>query len=272
LANATDVKVLELSLGSSDWRRTGAYKEGSVIVQSKADCAPCPHSSPCSQASHRCSEMLSPHDIALVAMAVIEGDVGRLKRIAVKRCASLQILRAHILKNGCWTAIDTAAEGKDIVSQAIERCVWKFVLDGEDLNPLARFGTESLNLSEDLKHMISSDAWAGVLPHLDFIESHSQRSHDEAGALLNQALVFTKPGGGELEPALNRIREFFGRHRPYARALSWLDEVAGIRGSQTVIPITGLRRLQSEIDEIARQSEAKTKLVRSLKSQLTEFL
>lgn len=58
LAAMSEVAILELSLGSSQPLQVGAYSNNSVILQPRVSCGPCPHSQPCSKASHFCGEGL----------------------------------------------------------------------------------------------------------------------------------------------------------------------------------------------------------------------
>lgn len=59
LANFTSTRVLELSLGSSDIKRTGVYKEGSFIFQPIVSCLPCSHSKGCTMSEHLCANSIN---------------------------------------------------------------------------------------------------------------------------------------------------------------------------------------------------------------------
>jgi ADP-heptose:LPS heptosyltransferase len=58
LAAETKTPALVLSLGSSDATKTSPWMFGAWILTTQTACAPCVHSSPCSQKSHLCGEDL----------------------------------------------------------------------------------------------------------------------------------------------------------------------------------------------------------------------
>lgn len=76
------VACVEISVGSSDWRRTGAWSPSSSILQAPTECAPCPHSSACSRPRRDCADEISPE---YVARSLIE----TFDRIGAERAPSL---------------------------------------------------------------------------------------------------------------------------------------------------------------------------------------
>lgn len=64
LSNFTSTRVLELSLGSSDIKRTGIYKEGAFIFQPTVSCLPCTHSKGCTMAEHLCANSINLNSLA----------------------------------------------------------------------------------------------------------------------------------------------------------------------------------------------------------------
>ena len=63
LATWTGTPIIELALGSSNPNETGAYQEGAMILKSRVPCAPCRHSSSCSQSTFICHENLSVESV-----------------------------------------------------------------------------------------------------------------------------------------------------------------------------------------------------------------
>lgn len=58
LAAEVRTPTVVLSLGSSDYSKTMPWIHGAWILSSEVECAPCPHSRPCIQSTHLCSEKL----------------------------------------------------------------------------------------------------------------------------------------------------------------------------------------------------------------------
>lgn len=63
LATWTGTPIVEIALGSSNPNETGAYQEGALILKPQVPCAPCRHSSSCSQSSFVCQEDLSVNSV-----------------------------------------------------------------------------------------------------------------------------------------------------------------------------------------------------------------
>lgn len=56
LAAQLGTPLVEIAIGSSDIRKTGAYSRNAVQLTSQVACAPCTHSAACPQKSHLCAE------------------------------------------------------------------------------------------------------------------------------------------------------------------------------------------------------------------------
>lgn len=56
IAAQVGTPLVEISIGSSDAKKTGAFSNRAMILQGAVACAPCEHSKPCSQAQHLCAE------------------------------------------------------------------------------------------------------------------------------------------------------------------------------------------------------------------------
>lgn len=66
LAAETRTPCLVLSLGSSDATKTSPWMFGAWVMTTTTTCAPCPHSSPCSQKIHLCGEDLKINSVMSV--------------------------------------------------------------------------------------------------------------------------------------------------------------------------------------------------------------
>ncbi|MBX3021093.1 MAG: glycosyltransferase family 9 protein [Bdellovibrionales bacterium] len=231
LANASSIRVLELSLGSSDFLRTGIYKPDSLILQGKLACAPCPHSGACSQPTHACAETLRPETVALAAQALAHADWKTLNEQS-RANGQVTYLRTRHLETGFWFAADMAV-GHPLrtVEAIVERCTWKFLLNQEFKRPLVEFGSETVRLENEIERLLPGSSRAPLLTHLDFMEEETGRRHDTA-----------------------------------ARALSrFAREQAG-----RAFDLSQIRHQQTQMEEDARQAEIKVKLIRSLKTRLME--
>jgi len=170
LANASPIRVLELSLGSSDPARTGIYKEDSLILQPQVQCGPCPHSEPCSQKTQVCASGLQPESVVQAVLGLLQNDWDQLKNFALKQPA-LSFFRTRHLACGFWFAEKlTQVESKNVVEEIIERSACKFWLNNEHQRDLAGYGSESVRLQEDLESLWQSAEPRPLLAHLDFLE------------------------------------------------------------------------------------------------------
>lgn len=227
LANASGTRVLEIALGPSDVLRTGVYKSDSLILTSTVGCAPCPHESSCSQATHACAEQLTPAAVAQAVTALLADDWTTLATQAQSHRA-IKYLRTRRLGTGFWFAADLApAQPARTVEALLERCTWKFLLNQEFQKPLVEFGSETVRLENEVRDLVPEVP--PVLAHLEFLEKSEVAKNERAERALR---TFTKT------------------HK---------DQDLG-----------SARRAQAKLEEDARESEIKVKLIRSLKSRLME--
>src|SRR5262249_16098474 len=109
LANAFDTPVLELSLGSSDYGRTGIYRANNLILQPLLGCSPCPHSKPCSELSHLCATGLTPEVVSMTAHHLMARDWPGLRELAREFESEIRFLRTRLSTSGFWAAVDLSA-------------------------------------------------------------------------------------------------------------------------------------------------------------------
>jgi ADP-heptose:LPS heptosyltransferase len=232
LANACAIPVLELSLGPSDWRRTGPYKTNALILQPKISCAPCPHSGPCSRPQHECAQLLHPATGASAAAALLADDWNQLARLAQN--SPLRFLRTHLASNGFWLAKDLQASPEVLMEDLLRRSTWKFLLNREHQQQLAKFGSEGVQLREELQKLGALNR-PGLLQHLDFLEQQSAT---------------------QVESTQQALRE--------------TQRAPILMASDGVTAITEKRRTTQERERASGLAEVYLKMVRSLKAQLLE--
>lgn len=265
LANASTVPILELSLGSSDYRRTGVYKEDSLILQPKVGCSPCPHSGSCSKSTHECAETLTPEVVTAAAHNLASGQWMEISRLAREFYLEVGFLRTKHLASGFWLAFDaTRKEADTVITTVLERCTWKFLLNREHMNPVAQFGSEGIFMRRELSGIFSADRLAKLEPHLEFLEKQAVCLEAEAEVLLRA--VKNKTADSQ------ELKDFFRKYQPHSSVHSWIENLTFKEAEGAPPQIGSLRRVHSQLEQIVQQSRVKTKLIRSLKSQLTEFI
>ena len=232
MANCAKVPILELSMGSSDYRRTGAYTPNSLILQADVTCGPCPHSMPCSQATHACAMSIAPSAVAASAHHLLACDWGSLKNLADEFAGEVRFLRTHILDSGFWYAADLIpGKSEEVVETILERCTWKFVNNREFLKPVAQFGSEGIYMQRELATILPSELMPKVNIHLDFLEQTVTEQTEKVARLWEKARQTQLP-------------------------------------QEPVIEIGNLRRMHNQLERVYQQTNVKLKLIRSLKSQL----
>jgi ADP-heptose:LPS heptosyltransferase len=104
LASAAGTRTLEISIGSSDLFRTGAYGHGSVILHGKETCAPCPHSSGCFRTTHACAARVKPEAIAMVGSELMHGRTFQLRAIADEFSEDMTVYQVEARGSSFWAA------------------------------------------------------------------------------------------------------------------------------------------------------------------------
>lgn len=74
LAAQARCETVSLFLGSADPVKTSAWQKDSTLISARVACAPCVHSSPCSQRSHLCAEEISVQQVTDVTRALLTGS------------------------------------------------------------------------------------------------------------------------------------------------------------------------------------------------------
>ena len=263
LANAAPIRILELSLGSSDLLRSGTYKPNSVILQPTIACAPCPHSVPCHKSAHECGDQLTPEMVAAAAHFHLEGNWPGLAKLAGER-KDVRILRTRMTELGFWLADEILpSDAEKTIEKIVARCTWKFYLNRDYLQPVARFGTEGVHMKRSLEEILSMETVAGSGGFLDFLETEAGARRDRAALLLDSVR--------RRQPAVAEIQDFIETNDPQSRALKWMDQLN--QGSEPgVAEIAGLRRVHNQLDQYFHQAQVKVKLIQSLRALLTESI
>ncbi len=234
LANAARCSVVELALGSSDYRRTGIYKADSLIVHGRVACAPCPHSSPCSQASHLCAVQLDPIKMAAATDMFVREDWNGLNAFA--RGSNFGVRRTRHVAMGFWYAQDISGRSREETMQDwIDRSAWKFLLNAEEKGTVPSVGTEVYRLKTEIGELVPIGGVEPLLSRLDFLEKEL----------------------GERRQVWSEGRKEFEQSKSESQGRSTFD-------------LGHLRSRQNKLQFTEREIEIKMKLIQSLKTHLVE--
>ncbi len=261
LALASNVKIVELSLGSSDLYRTGAYAPDSLILRAQTECGPCPHSSPCSQVEHTCGSQLKPEVVAEATHLHLQDDWTALSELA-RQNTPMQLFRTRVLKSGFWWPLNLAGvQRQQTVRQLINQVGWKLQLGFNEVSPLLAMGSESLSLRREFDSILPQESGAELQQELRLLESEEELVETRAFELLETV--------NRRAPALGQIQDFLKSRGVATLSNDWLA-TAPPDTTQLVVNIEGLRRLQSELLSQGRLAQLKSKLIRNLRTQTME--
>ncbi len=74
LATWTQTPIIEVALGSSNPKETGAYQEGAWILKPSVPCNPCSHSQKCTQAHFICQNAITVQHLQNAMLSKLTGD------------------------------------------------------------------------------------------------------------------------------------------------------------------------------------------------------
>jgi ADP-heptose:LPS heptosyltransferase len=152
LASAAGTPLIEICLGSSDANRTGAYRHGSIILQSREACAPCVHSKPCHREKQFCASRIPTEAVAMIASEVYAGRSFQLKTIAEEYAEEIEVLRVESRASGYWAAYSVLESfTEDAVGRWVDLTCRKIWLDRAQVEGLSTRGTETVRLSRLLR-------------------------------------------------------------------------------------------------------------------------
>jgi hypothetical protein len=227
LAASTACKVVELCLGSSDWRRTGIFKDDSLIIAGRTACAPCSHSSACTQTAHLCAVPVTAEVVSSAVKLFMGGDWNRLQDMASGQ-SEVYMLRARRLTLGFWYAQDLGdTDPSRMAADLLKRVAWKLAFNRGRGDRSVEFGSAGMALRHELRALSGQDF---ALGHFEFLEN----AEISESAELSRNLIDLRRQS--LSSAAGRLAE-----------------------------IGDLRRRQIELESKMEHSEFKTKLLRTLR-------
>jgi ADP-heptose:LPS heptosyltransferase len=271
LASATPISVIEISLGSSDLRKTGAYKSGGLVIKSREACAPCDHNKSCHRTEQFCSTQMSAEMVGALALQYLQKDWTAIRVVAEEYQKEVEICRTEILPFGFWCAIDVLSEKTEkCLSSYLDRMAWQFLLTKEHLKPLGTYGSEGLKLKQYLE-LTWAPAQKDLLRiSLDRIENEARDSENRLNRILFEVSRRIRESGafGDVDFIDSHLR---GEIQTVERDLGlgqFLTEKVTLNRSTGLYRV---RQLQNSLNEASNYQQIKLKLLQSLKNQIMEY-
>lgn len=263
LASATKTPVLELALGSSDFQKTGIYQSNALIVSGQASCRPCTHSSACERASHVCEEGWDWNLLAQVTQELLNKNWKSINAL-MQSSKQFRSYRTLITENGSWIPVElgktTMADG---MKSLLDKLSWRFYLSESHKSNLPEFGSESWALRGSIKWLYPDADWASAESQFSYLEksleSHIQQARQ--ALFLVQKLKKQSAGGQDFDELTKTLVSMSGNGqalRPFHLHKEPLSFV-------------WLRRAQEFAEEVQSRNQIQLKLLKSLKTQITEM-
>lgn len=274
LACAAQTQIVELSLGSSDLYRTGAYRDGSIIIQTQETCAPCSHSKACHRESHFCSARIAPDAVAMVMSEAFNRRTFQLESVAAEYGSDIEIFKVDNKTAGFWACYslreplseESAARWLTLSAKKIWLSAQEGAAAGESI------GTEALRLNRLLKK---------IHPHASEIEwRHLLGDFERQAELLEGRMNGFKASIRHLHGCyenpmqfklfMNGIIKFKEkiRHMPLLKPfMSSLDQLI----EDDISPaFTRFRRVVDTLSEVERRNAIQLRIVRQLNSHIEQ--
>lgn len=270
LASGTPISIFEIAIGSSDYKKTGVYKPGSLILKSNEPCSPCQHSAACHRESHLCASQIPSELIALAASKFLHHDWLALQVLAEEYSDCANLLKTEWAKFGLWMARHLTDRGTQReISDQLSRLAWKFLLEKEHLKPLAAYGSESLKLKEAFESDWHPDNQLRIKMSLEHIElttlSSETRINKILSAISSKIKLFGSFDGvdfidSELVKEIIKVESDLGLGKILSEKFN----------PKSASDFYQIRQLQNSLNDVFSHQQIKLKLIRSLRSQITE--
>ncbi|HEX4926141.1 MAG TPA: glycosyltransferase family 9 protein [Bdellovibrionales bacterium] len=278
LAAAAGTRIVEISVGSSDFRKTGAYSPDNVIIQSKEPCAPCPHRGPCSRESHACAESLSPELVGLAASKAYLGHFGELRLIAREFEDQADLYQTGFTESGYWTYHSLRPRDSErALARLIDLASWKLYVYRDQLGPVGEYGTEGVWLGRALKSAYPEQPAEEWTDQASILETQLERLESRLAVFLVDLREYLKRYNDDrlMRQFQERVRSYFVRQAGepvlisyQVEILSVLDEVEALTGNDFL----KIRKLSDGLMQAHQRVEVELKLLRSTKTNVMEHL
>ncbi len=276
LACAARTKIVELSLGSSDYHRTGAYLQGTVILQAKELCAPCPHSKACHRDHHACASRIKPEAVAMIAGEVIRNTYHQLPTIAEEYKAEMQTLRVELSESGFWFAYDVLQPfTEESISRLLGLCAQKIHLEDErkkNDGVLDELGSETVRLGRLFKKIyprVSGIEWESAF---DALEQQGRMIDGrlEGFQVTLKSLYGTFENPERLKDFVSSMISFREKIKTQAFLKSSRSSLDQLIEDDITPPFVRFRRIVESLQEMRSRTEIELKVIRTLRSRMEE--
>ncbi|MDZ4678110.1 MAG: glycosyltransferase family 9 protein [Oligoflexia bacterium] len=277
IAAATKIKILEISVGSSEYRKTGAYTPGAVILQGVVPCAPCSHRGGCTQPTHECAEKISAEMVAMVASGMLRQDEMALRTLAHEYKDEVLLLKTHVNSRGDWAAYPLAESfsAKEINSW-IDRASFKLYLQKTHEKAVGEYGTEGLELKQLLENIFPDRAKQDWVTELKSLEKNVTWFETQVGEFLNKlkSLLGAMHEPSRFSQYIVELEEFCVQaeqsnyFKSYSRQLllSIKDSSADNNQFQVV------KKLREKLSHAHQRTKIELKLIRGLQTGFMEII
>lgn len=265
LAALTSIRIVEIALGSSDIERTGAYKDGALIISSRESCVPCRHSAPCHRDHHACAQRLDSQAVGLAIAKYVEKDWASIHLLAHEYKEDMKFTRATIDPGGCWLPIALDADSvEQQVAYYLDLASWRFLLNRQHEEALGAYGTESVRLKNWMETS-GSFVESKIIPNLDRWANSTRETERRLDRLLK-----------EMNRRMSTQMEFVddGMSKELTQLESQMKLGTFLSESLKLSPELGLyrvRRLHDSLNDALVHQRIKLKLLRTFRQTIREL-
>ncbi len=270
LAVGTPIAILEVALGSSDPRRTGAYSDNAIIVQSREHCVPCAHSQGCHRTERFCESSVSGFLLSALLKAKLQNDKQAILSLADEYSDEVEIFQPRWAPQKYWYLESLRkAEFPQQVDDWFDLACWRFFLDREHLQSLAPYGHEGLKIVQQMKSCLQANSDYVLKLTLEQLEKKSEEFHQQIYGIQTffSKQIIKNFSWTEDKEALN---ELVVRLRTLEQELDIGDSLSSRVIHISSRPSQSVRALQSLLNDIGNHQQIKMKMIRTVKSQIGE--
>ena len=254
LAGAIGMRVIELALGSSDPRKTGVYSEGSIVIKSRVDCAPCSHIKTCSKASYLCEESIDPEMLSMVTHEYLRGSWPSLRVLAEEYRENTYIGRVGFTQSGLWFTqslhpVEWQREKESLVN--LES--WRFTLNRKYLELSPPFQKVAHSLAPTLM-----DPQKLMVERLESVSRQTEMNVDRVARQVHDAVKDLAVGD------ISDNKEVLRELRALESDLGLGDYLSRYVHSISAQGISSIRSLRESINELRNFQVTKTNILRSI--------
>jgi ADP-heptose:LPS heptosyltransferase len=274
LAAGCDTPVIELSLGSSQYQKTGIYKRGQIIIQSKSECAPCSHSDSCKTQDFRCRNTIEPSCVSLIAQRMLQGNRSDLAVIAEEYKEGCDIRITDFTLRGDWYSYSLLEVPSDVrLQEYLDRSSWRLLLNRNRVGELIPFGTESEDMNQTLTNIFGRGVNPLLLPIFSrlkarIIEMRTKVKEIEGG-FKSSLGVKKSTERQEVISALRSLRDSLRGSRVLGSYGVVLDNALFEADSEQFVY---LRKIQDGLKNISERSDIELKLIDTLSQNCKEVV